>query len=309
MADFGLQGFGPKPDGVSWMDHYRSVLDRLPEQFTAVWIDDHLQFGNKARMEGWTLLTYLAAAFPRFRYGHLVLAQSFRNPALLAKMAASLHALTGGRFILGIGAGWHEEEYRAFNFPYPSGGTRVAQLAEAIEVCRAMWTDSPATYHGNHHKVENAYCEPRPDPPIPIMVGTSGPKALAVTARLADWWNWDAPWEEVYRKPYETLRAECERIGRPFEEITLTAGLTVWMPDDPAVFEPTYAHSFYPGQVFPILGPTPIDVIREIERLVDVGVAHFQVASEDEHTLRRFIEDVVPNVRLTPTSAMRASVP
>jgi alkanesulfonate monooxygenase SsuD/methylene tetrahydromethanopterin reductase-like flavin-dependent oxidoreductase (luciferase family) len=146
--------------------------------------------------------------------------------------------------------------------------------------------------------VDGAYCEPRPDPPIPILVGTNGPKALGVVARLADVWNWDAPWETVYRAPYEILREHCEEIGRPFDEIDLTAGLTVSLPDDPASFEPTYTHSFYPGQVFDILGPTPADVIREIERLVDVGVSHFQVAASDMTTLRRFVNEVVPAARL-----------
>jgi alkanesulfonate monooxygenase SsuD/methylene tetrahydromethanopterin reductase-like flavin-dependent oxidoreductase (luciferase family) len=298
VADLGLQGLPSDPGRTEWVDHYRTVLEMLPPQFSTVWISDHLQFGDEPRMEGWTLLTYLAATFPRFRFGHLVLSQSFRNPALLAKMAASLQNLTGGRFILGIGAGWWEEEYRAYNFDYPSGGTRVAQMAEAIEVMRAMWTQSPATYHGTHYQIENAYCEPRPDAPIPIMVGTNGPKALAVTARVADWWNWDAPWEETYRQPYETLRQNCEEIGRPFEEIVLTAGLTIWLPDDPADFEPTYEHSFYPGHPFPYLGPTPGDVIREMERMVDVGVSHFQAVFQDMATLRRFIDEVVPSVRL-----------
>jgi len=213
-------------------------------------------------------------------------------------MAATLQVLTGGRFILGLGAGWLEEEYRAYGYEYPSGGIRVAQLAEAIELIRLMWTESPATYHGTWYHVENAYCEPRPDPPIPIMVGTNGPKALGVTARLADWWNWDGPWEEVYREPYETLRRQCEDIGRPFDEIALTAGFLVNLPDDPASFVPTYTHAFHPGRDFPIFGPTAADAIREIERLVDVGVAHFQVALEDMATYRRFIEEVVPAVRL-----------
>jgi alkanesulfonate monooxygenase SsuD/methylene tetrahydromethanopterin reductase-like flavin-dependent oxidoreductase (luciferase family) len=269
-----------------------------PPEFSTVWVSDHFQIGDTPILEGWTLLTYLAAAFPRFRYGHLVLGQSYRNPALLAKMAATLQVLTGGRFILGLGAGWREEEYRAYGYEYPSGGTRVAQLAEAIELIRTLWTESPATYHGTWYHVENAYCEPRPDAPIPIMVGTNGPKALAVTARLADWRNWDGPWEGPYREPYETLRRHCEAIGRPFDEIRLTAGLTVNLPDDPSTFVPKYRHDFYPGLDFPILGPMPADAIREIERLVDVGVVHFQVALEDMPTYRRFIEDVVPAVRL-----------
>ena len=298
MADFGLQGFPARPEGVDRMTHYRSVLEMLPDAFTTVWISDHFQFAAKPTVEGWTLLTYLAAAFPRFRYGHLVLGQSYRNPALLAKMAATLQELTGGRFILGLGAGWHEEEYRAYGYDYPSGGVRVAQLAEAIELIRAMWTESPATYHGTYYHVEDAYCEPRPDPPIPIMVGTNGKKALGVTARLADWWNWDGPWDTVYRPPYEVLREHCQSIGRPFEEIVLTAGVTVSMPDDPTTFEPTYDHDFYPGQPFYNLGPTASEVISEIERLVDVGVSHFQVYFEDLATTRRFIEEVVPAVRM-----------
>ena len=227
-----------------------------------------------------------------------MLGQSFRNPALLAKMAATLQELTGGRYILGLGAGWHEEEYRAYGYDYPSGGVRVEQLAEAIEIIRALWTQSPATYHGTWYHVDGAYCEPRPDPPIPIMVGTNGPKALGVVARLADVWNWDAPWETVYRAPYEILRQHCEKIGRPFDEIALTCSLTVSLPDNPATFEPTYTHSFYPGQVFDILGPTPAEVITEIERLVDLGVSHFQVGVSDMTTLRRFVNEVVPAVRM-----------
>jgi alkanesulfonate monooxygenase SsuD/methylene tetrahydromethanopterin reductase-like flavin-dependent oxidoreductase (luciferase family) len=299
MADFGLQGFPIESSEVGSLESYIRVLDLLPDAFSTVWIEDHLQFGGRPKLEAWTLLTYLAAAVPRFRYGHLVLSQSFRNPALLAKMAASLQVLTRGRFVLGIGAGWHEEEYRAYGYEYPRGGVRVAQLAEAIQVMRAMWTDSPATFRGDHYRIEDAYCEPRPSAPIPIMVGTNGPRALAVAARLADWWNWDGPWEPTYREPYETLRRHCDEIGRPFDQIVLTAGLTVWLPEDPGQFEPTYQHPFYPGTQFPILGPTAAEVITEIERLVDVGVSHFQVSVEGLDTLQRFVDEVVPAVRLT----------
>jgi alkanesulfonate monooxygenase SsuD/methylene tetrahydromethanopterin reductase-like flavin-dependent oxidoreductase (luciferase family) len=308
VADLGFQGFPARPEGVDLLTHIRTVLEMAPAAFSTVWLSDHLQFEDEAVDEGWTKLVYLAAAFPRYRYGHLVLCQSYRNPALLAKMAATLQDLTGGRFILGLGAGWHDEEYHAYGYDFPAPGVRVAQLAETIELIRAMWTQSPATYHGTHYHIDEAYCEPRPDPPIPILVGTNGPKALGVTARLADMWNWDGPWNEVFREPYETLRAHCEAIGRPFEEIQLTSGIEVSMPDDPSMFEPTHGHSFYPDAVFHRLGPTPGDVSREMERLIDHGVSHFQIDFDDMRTYRRFVEEVLPDLRLERAVSAESTV-
>ena len=302
MADFGLVGsFGAwdEPDYIASM---HEILDPLPPVFTTIWGSDHLQQDGEPWIgEAWTRMTYLAAAFPRFRVGHLVLSQSYRNPALLAAMASTLQKVSGGRFILGLGAGWLEEEYRAYDFDYPSGGTRVDQLEEAIEIIRRMWTGKPATFEGRWYRVHDAICE-APEPAIPIMVGTHGSKALKVTARLADWWSWDGPWELNYREPYERLRAACEAIGRPIEEITLTANLSISLPADASSFEPTYTHDFYQRQVFGIVGPTAADVIREIELLVDHGVRHFQLALDSREELRRFVDEVVPHVRLQPRS-------
>jgi alkanesulfonate monooxygenase SsuD/methylene tetrahydromethanopterin reductase-like flavin-dependent oxidoreductase (luciferase family) len=301
MADFGLHGFPSQPDGVDWTTHAHAVLDGLPPVFSTVWLSDHLQFKEEPHPESWTRLTWLAASFPHLRVGHMVMSQSYRNPGLLGVMAGTLQDLSGGRLILGLGAGWLEEEYRAFNYDYPSGGTRVAQLGETIELLKTLWTESPATYHGQWYHLENAYSK-RPDEPIPILVGTNGPKALKVVARLADWWVWDGPWEPTYRGPYERLRAECEAIGRPFTEITLASELTVSLPDDPSSFEASYEHVFYPGQVFGIAGPTAADVIREIEQLVDVGVKHVALNFDDMAGFRRFVHEVVPNVRLEPAA-------
>jgi hypothetical protein len=105
-------------------------------------------------------------------------------------------------------------------------------------------------------------------------------------------------WDFVYRRPHEILRGHCVEIGRPFDEITLTAGLGVWFPDDPGDFEGTYEHSFYRDQTFDGLGPTPEDAVREIRKLIDVGVSHFQPAFEDSATLRRFIDEVLPALHL-----------
>lgn len=298
MADFGIQGTpGGGRDTRDWVPRVRDVLDSLPPVFTTFWAGDHLQEKGRAWPEGWTRLAYLAASCPRFRVGHLVLAQGFRNPGLLGAMAANLQLLSGGRFILGLGAGWLEEEYRAFNLDFPSAGTRVAQLAEVIQLIRALWSGERTTWHGEFHHLDDAVCE-RPEPPIPILVGTNGPKALGVVARHADWWNWDGPWEMTYRAPYERLQAACAEIGRPFEEITLTASLSVSMPDDPATFVESFEHDFYPGQRFGVVGPTAEDVIREIERLVDVGVSHFPLMFDSDAELRRFVDEVVPHVRL-----------
>jgi alkanesulfonate monooxygenase SsuD/methylene tetrahydromethanopterin reductase-like flavin-dependent oxidoreductase (luciferase family) len=304
MADFGLHGFPSRPEDVDWVTHAHAVIDELPPAFSTVWLSDHFQFHDEPSPESWTRLTWLAATFPHLRVGNMVLSQSYRNPGLLGVMAQTLQDLSGGRLILGLGAGWLEEEYRAFNYEYPSGGTRVAQLAETIELLRTLWTESPATYHGRWYRLQNARCE-RPDPPIPILVGTNGPRALKVVARLADWWVWDGPWETSYREPYERLRAECEAIGRPFKEITLVSELSVSLPDDPSSFRPAYEHVFYPGQIFGIAGPTAADVIREVEQLVDVGVQHFALSFDDMAGLGRFLDEVVPNVRLEPATALR----
>jgi alkanesulfonate monooxygenase SsuD/methylene tetrahydromethanopterin reductase-like flavin-dependent oxidoreductase (luciferase family) len=300
MADFGLHGTPASdwPQG-EWPSRMRDVLDGLPSVFSTVWISDHLQLDGTPYAEAFTRLAYLSALSPRFRFGHLVLSQSYRNPGLLGAMAATLQTLTGGRFILGLGAGWLEEEYRAYHYDYPSGGTRVAQLAEAIQLIRHLWNDQPATFHGEFYQLDGAVTL-RPDPPIPILVGTNGPKALKVVARHADWWCWDGPWEPSYRLAYEGLQDACAEIGRPFDEITKVAELSVSLPDDPSTFAPTYDHDFYPGQVFTLVGPTAADVIREIEVLVDRGVRHFPLSFDSVAELDRFVDEVVPHVRLEP---------
>jgi alkanesulfonate monooxygenase SsuD/methylene tetrahydromethanopterin reductase-like flavin-dependent oxidoreductase (luciferase family) len=307
VAELGIHGMPSFGDRPKTLDEYRRVLDMLPPAFTSAWVSDHLQEGEGGYNEAWTTLTYLAALYPRLRFGNLVLSQSYRNPALLAKMAATLAAFSGGRLVMGLGAGWLQEEYVAYGYPFPRAGIRVAQLAETIQILKAMWTQWPATFEGEHYAIHGAYCDPRPAAPIPVLVGTNGPKALRVVAEYADWWSWDGPWEATYRTPYETLRAHCADIGRPFEEMTLVAELTISMPDDPATFEGSYTNEVaYPGQAFPIVGPRPEDVIREIETLVDHGVAHVVISVDTLADLQRFIDEVVPAVRLTRATAAGA---
>jgi alkanesulfonate monooxygenase SsuD/methylene tetrahydromethanopterin reductase-like flavin-dependent oxidoreductase (luciferase family) len=293
MVDFGIHGFPDRPAGVGRVEHYHRVLDSLPEAFTTIWVSDHLQDHGDPWPEAWTRAVWLATEFPRFKVGHMMLSQSFRNPGLLAVMAQTLQDLSGGRAILGLGAGWLEEEYRAFNFDFPSPGDRVAQLAEAIELIRLLWQGEPATYDGRWYKLNGAVCE-KPDPPIPIMVGTNGPRALKVAARLADMWVWDGPWEPSYRIAYERLQAACMEIGRPFDEITMVCEVTFALPADPTAFDASYMHDNYPGQTFRISGPTPREVADDIQLLADKGVSHFAVNFGTFDEFQRFIADVLP---------------
>src|SRR5436190_3065495 len=139
------------------------VLNLVAGHFDSAWMIDHLQTDADDMLESFTTISYLAALHPQLRFGHTVVCQSFRNPALLAKMGATLQFLSGGRFMLGLGAGWNEEEYRAYGYDFPPARVRVAQLEETIQIVKAMWTQKTATFAGEYYRVTEAYCEPKPD--------------------------------------------------------------------------------------------------------------------------------------------------
>ena len=135
-------------------------------------------------------------------------------------MAATAQALSGGRLILGIGAGWNEQEYRAYGWPFPPARVRIAQLGEAIALIRAMWARTPASYTGEHYRIEGAACEPRPQPLPPIMVGGHGEKyLLRVVAEHADWWNYVFRGPETYAAKQDALRRHCDDVGRDYGAI------------------------------------------------------------------------------------------
>jgi alkanesulfonate monooxygenase SsuD/methylene tetrahydromethanopterin reductase-like flavin-dependent oxidoreductase (luciferase family) len=204
----------------SFVADLHGVLDVAAHHFSSLWIADHLQFGAKYRLECWSLLTWLAARYPEPQLGTIVLANSFRQPALMAKMAATLQTLSGGRLIVGYGAGWHAEEYHAYGYPYPSPGVRVEMMEEGIKVMRALWSEAPASFEGTHYQIREAYCEPRPDPPPLLMIGGSGEqKTLRMVARYADWWNDVARPRPQLEHKLEVLRDHCAAEGRAYEDI------------------------------------------------------------------------------------------
>src|SRR5258706_10948218 len=148
----------PHFPGTELFDYNRRLIRTLSPGFTTLWVEDHLQLGETATHESMTTLSYFAGEFPQFRVGALVLCQSYRNPALTAKMAANLQLLSGGRFILGLGAGWKEDEYHAYGYSFPDTKTRLEQLEEAAIIVKAMWSSRPATFLGKHYTIRDPYC-------------------------------------------------------------------------------------------------------------------------------------------------------
>ena len=157
--------------------------------FDTIWVEDHMGWGEKAHLECFTNMAWLAGRHMGLRYGTMVCGQAFRNPAYLAKLAANMHLLTNGKFVLGIGAGNNGAEHQAFGYPFPPAGERLAQTEEAIKIIRALWRQSPATFQGKYYSIEEAFSSPLPDRPIPLMIGGGGEKkTLRLVAQHADWW-------------------------------------------------------------------------------------------------------------------------
>ena len=152
-------------DPATYRRDLERVLDLAAPAFESVWVSDHLMTGDRYRLECWTLLTWIAARYPQPLLGTIVLANSYRHPPLLAKMAATLQELSEGRLVLGYGAGWAGDEYRAYGYEFPPTRTRIEQMVEGIEVLRALWAGGPVTYAGRHYRLEDAVAVPRPTPP------------------------------------------------------------------------------------------------------------------------------------------------
>ena len=212
--------------GNRWSDHQAIVLYQekhiLPTalpHFDSLWVADHF-YGFDAKtdpfLEAWTTLTWLGAKFSNVQLCHHVLGHGYRPPALTAKMAATLQTLSNGRFMLGIGAGWRELEYKSYGYDFPKPSVRFAQLEEVIHICRAMWTEDSPSYRGKYFEIIDAAAPPLPSVVPPICIGARGEQiGLPLVGRLADAWNsfWDGD-EVAWARRLGIVRASAEKAGR-----------------------------------------------------------------------------------------------
>lgn len=205
--------------------------------FASAWFVDHFhttpQPSQEVTFECWMSTAALARDTKNIRIGQMVTCNSYRNPALLAKMASTVDVLSHGRLNFGIGAGWYEHEYRAYGYDYPDGPTRLRYLREAIQVILAMWTQKEAYFEGNYYHVHGAINQPKgvQQPHIPLLIGGSGEKVtLKLVAQYADACNLGTDPASVKQK-LSVLKAHCEAVGRDYESIHRTSTTLCFMAD------------------------------------------------------------------------------
>ena len=214
----------------------RHILPTALPHFDSLWLADHF-YGFDRRtdpfLEAWTTLTWLAARHENVLLCHHVLGHGYRPPALTAKMAATLQVLTGGRFVLGIGAGWREQEYAAYGYEFPRPSVRFAQLEEVVRICRLMWTEPEPSFSGTYYRIEGAAAPPLPDPVPPVCIGAGGEKVgLPLVGRLADMWNAPARGTvEDWKRRMGIVHDSAEAAGRDPASIEVSVTLERALPD------------------------------------------------------------------------------
>ena len=223
--------------GIEREDEWSTMVDvaQTIERagYESLWVYDHFHTvpvpTQEVTYEAWTLMAALATVTDTVRLGQMCTCNSYRPPSYLAKVAASIDVISGGRVEMGIGAGWYAHEYAGYGYPFPKPSERIGQLREGVEIMQRMWTEDEAHFEGKHYTLEGAICQPKPiqDPHIPFWVAGGGEQlTLRVAARYAQYTNFGANLEEFNHKS-DVLRGHCEDIGRDFGEITRSKNFNV----------------------------------------------------------------------------------
>ena len=238
-----------------------------------VWIADHFMPNgddvSAGMLEAWTTIAALAASVPRVRIGCLVSGNSYRHPAVLANMAATADQVSGGRIVLGLGAGWQENEHTAYGIPLYETKERLARFGETCAVIKSLLTEERTTFSGHHYTLRDAVCEPKgADGPIPLLVGGGGEKVtLRIAAEHADEWNvWGTP--EVLAHKGAVLDRHCEDLGRDPATIERSAQGLLFLSDD----EGWLASQRDKGIAMPTLIGTPAQLVDVVGAYAEVGV-------------------------------------
>jgi alkanesulfonate monooxygenase SsuD/methylene tetrahydromethanopterin reductase-like flavin-dependent oxidoreductase (luciferase family) len=305
--DFGVF-IPPEGNPYSRLQYMAEKTEELG--YHSIWISDHLHgmYESQAapRFECWTLGTALAAITKRVKFGQLTMAVPFRNPALTAKMAATLDVITGGRAILSIGAGWHSDEFKGYGYDFGLKGSRSQRLEEAAHIIKLLWNEENPSYKGTYYSIDGAYCSPKPiQQPLPLMIAGGGEKrTLRTAARYGDMTNYSA-WvgtPESFKEKTDVLLRHCEAENRNPAEITKTWAAFVFI-DETMEKAQMKAEKAYPDAEWAkegkgLLG-TPKSIRQDIYEYQDAGVDMIILSflgGEWEKEINLFREEVIPNL-------------
>ena len=317
------QGWRLDLTGIDPADHWATMLDvaRFAESgpFESIWVYDHFHTvpvpTDEATHEAWTLMAALAAATQRVRLGQMCTCMGYRNPAYLAKIAATTDVISGGRVEMGIGAGWYEHEWRAYGYGFPSAGERLGQLDEGVRIMRDLWTTGKATLDGKHYQVDGAISRPLPlqDGGIPLWIAGGGEKkTLRIAAQFASYTNFAGTAEE-FRHKSEVLAAHCKDLGTDFDAIVRSANYNVVIGEtekdvqDRLAWLRSHHEPHLPADVLDntmqsvergLLVGTPEQIVERLTELQSLGmtyaITYFAEAAYDKSGIELFADKVVP---------------
>ncbi|MDE0652680.1 MAG: TIGR03560 family F420-dependent LLM class oxidoreductase [bacterium] len=281
-------------DGIWAPDHFMPPPEGYPMKTGYPDDDPELDSVNEA----WVLMAALAATVPRVRLGHLVLGNTYRHPAVTAKMAATIDRISGGRFVLGLGAAWQENEHRRYGIRYGTAGERADRLEEACEIITGMFANKRTDFAGRYYRLDGAPLAPKPVGHLPLMIGGAGERrTIPTTARFADEWNtWGGP-EKLIQKMAVLDRA-CEAIGRDPAAVQRSAALLVGLRDVPAT-PAERAQGL--ARAHPLLVGTAAQITETLAEYDAAGVDEIIIpdfnwtAEETPDRLHRIATEVIPN--------------
>ena len=277
---------------------------RLAEKlgYHSLWLVDHMWTRGMPELdhlECLTMMTAIAARTERLRIGTLVICNSYRNPALLAKSLTTIDHVSNGRLEVGIGAGWMDEEYRAYGYQFPSMGARLRQLEEGLQILKQMFTEKKATFKGKYYAIEDALNNPNPiqKPHPPITIGGSGEKVmLRLVAKYADRWNCPAGYDSFEHK-LGVLRQHCKEAGRDIKTINISEQILICLAKDESAVEQQWKMAQrLPFAKTGIKG-TPKQVVEILKDRVKQGIEMFTIFFGDfgqPPTLELFAKEVMP---------------
>ncbi|MGE0823764.1 MAG: LLM class F420-dependent oxidoreductase [Candidatus Binatia bacterium] len=312
---FGVQA---APQQISW-DELKEVWQEVEALgFDSLWVNDHMlpSVGptDTANLEGWTTLAALAALTSRVQIGALVTANTFRHPAVLAKMATTIDHISNGRLILGIGSGYFEQEHKVYGIPFPTTSERAKRLEEALQVIRALWTQETASFQGTYYQLADAPFVPKPvqKPYPPIMIGGMGEKlTLPLVAKYADLWNAAGLTPQQLAQKIAVLEKHCRHVGRDCKKIEKTYITPVYVRTNPAAVQalleqiPRMQGLSAEQARATVLAGDVAAVRQQVQAYVDAGATHFILILRrpgfyDREGLRLFAKEVMPHFRPRP---------